>query len=87
MDWPAETYQIKLSQAALAAREKAFDSLKPAVARITRSLNASLSSAQMSIISYKLILLPIWSLHIKRPEQEIELVINGQTGMVMSEQG
>lgn len=87
VDWPAETYQIKLSQAALAAREKAYDSLKPAVARITRSLNASLSSAQMSIISYKLILLPIWSLHIKRPEQEIELVINGQTGMVMSEQG
>jgi hypothetical protein len=82
VNWPAETYQISLAEAALEARQQAFDSLKPTVAHTTGSSNSSLSSAEMRIVSYKLVLVPLWIGRYEREELRVEIIVNGQTGMV-----
>jgi hypothetical protein len=81
-DWPAETYQLSLSRAALEAREQAFKSLKPSVSRVAGVFEPVMSSAAMTILSFKLVLLPIWVSHFEHRGERYEVVVNGQTGHV-----
>jgi hypothetical protein len=81
-DWPAETYHEALSDAALRARSQALQQSK-ATLRLPGSISdLALSSANMAIDSYKLILIPIWLGHYQHEGVRYEVLINGQTGAV-----
>jgi hypothetical protein len=81
--WPAEVYEITMSDAALEAR-------RMAVARV-RSMDSALfgsvmdltySPSAVSISSYKLVLIPVWMTEVPVEERSLRVVINGLTGSV-----
>lgn len=89
-DWPAEIYQISVSDASLAARRRAWQDAREDIAtRVSVEVgyvgDLSLSSADLMIESYKLILLPVWVTHYRQDNSERSAVINGQTGSVRSD--
>lgn len=88
--WPAEIYQVPAADASIAARQVAWararkearDSLKDDY--WPGSLH--LSSHSVSILSYKLILLPLWVARYRVGEEQYQLVANGQTGEVRGQE-
>jgi uncharacterized Zn finger protein (UPF0148 family) len=76
-DWPAEVYEIPVSDASLAARQKVVSGFRRRVPP-----GAALDSSQMMIYAYKLVLLPVWLSRYKFEEKRYRVVINGQTGSV-----
>ncbi len=74
--FPAEIYDIPVSDASLQARRVAWERIKAG----RRNSAASLSSAGMLVESYKLVLLPLWLAHYELDGIQYELAINGQTG-------
>jgi hypothetical protein len=82
-DWPAEVYDIPLADASLDARSRAYARYKhdlPALAGSLRIVHTS--SANLSIESFKLILLPVWMTELPFKGRERLVLINGQTGAV-----
>jgi DNA-directed RNA polymerase subunit RPC12/RpoP len=78
--WPATLYDLPLVQAALQARKIAYHQERrrghvPAGVR-----EISFSSAEMAILSYKLVLLPLWIAHVRVQQRILTVLINGQTG-------
>ena len=86
-DWPAETYQLPVSDASLKARKIALeverDIINAGLPLRTRDLR--ISSANMLVESYRLILLPVWLTHYRIDEQHYHVLINGQSGEVFGE--
>lgn len=82
--WPAETYQISLSDASLKARwetlKRARASIKHEISRATRELN--LNSMDLLIETFKLILLPLWVANYGYRGDTFLIMVNGQTGRV-----
>lgn len=84
-DWPAEVYQIAVSDASLVARRQAWKRARRMVqARMEMHEieDLTLSSAGIAIESFKLILLPVWVAHYRYEDEDYQVVINGQTGTV-----
>ncbi|KAA3648642.1 MAG: tetratricopeptide repeat protein [Chloroflexi bacterium] len=86
-NWLAETYQIKLSNAALFARQKAL-----ALGRrmVKNSMSGSVQdltvlSTDIHVESFKLVLLPIWVCHYEIEGLTYETLVNGQTEDVIGE--
>ena len=86
-DWPAETYQISVSDASLAARSRVFAKMRPQIeAGITESFkNLQLSALKMVIESYKLILVPLWIARYRYEKVWYNVAVNGQTGAARGE--
>jgi hypothetical protein len=87
-DWPAEVYQISVSDASLAARRQAWERARRMVrtrVKIHQIRDLSLSSAGIVIESFKLVLLPIWVDSYRYQDEEYKVVVNGQTGTVRAE--
>jgi len=90
--WPAEAYQVPVSDASLVARRIAWERSRGDVdgqlLAEDQISDLSLSSAGMAILSYKLILLPFWLARYRMAKQvppndePFSVVINGQTGAV-----
>lgn len=83
-DQPAEIYEVSVSDASLAARERALDAARE---RLGATMNLvgrdlRLDSSRMMIYAYKLILLPAWVTRYRLEEATYRVVINGQTGTV-----
>lgn len=82
--WPAETYQISLSDASLKARwetlERARASITREISRPVRELN--LNSMDLLIETFKLLLLPVWVANYGYRGKTYLLIVNGQTGKV-----
>jgi uncharacterized Zn finger protein (UPF0148 family) len=83
-DQPAEIYEVSVSDASLAARERALDAARR---RLAAQMNLfgqeiRLDSSRMMIYAYKLILLPVWVTRYRVEETVYRVVINGQTGTV-----
>jgi hypothetical protein len=83
-DQPAEIYEVSVSDASLAARERALDAARE---RLGAKMNLvgrdlRLDSSRMMIYAYKLILLPAWVTRYRLEEATYRVVINGQTGTV-----
>jgi hypothetical protein len=82
-DWPAEVYDIPLADASLDARSQAY-------ARSRRDLPSLLSplrivhtsSANLTIESFRLLLLPVWMTEIPLRGRARLVLINGQSGAV-----
>ena len=84
--WPAQTYEIAVGDASLAARKVAYKLGRKSVRRSHRQLSAlRFSSAGITIISYKLILLPVWLAHYGYDEHTYALAINGQNGRLLAQ--
>ena len=91
-DWPADTYQISAAEASLVARKQAWQdvraSLGPQIKEKlvgpfgTANVEVTLSSANMYVAAFKLILLPLWVIRYQYQNQSYETVVNGQNGHV-----
>ena len=91
-DWPAETYEISVSDASLVARNRAFTEARKTVSRGSFGplKDFKMNSMGLIIESYKLVLLPLWiGRYLNKEEKEEEkrytVVVNGQTGAVHGE--
>jgi DNA-directed RNA polymerase subunit RPC12/RpoP len=90
-DWPAEVYDISVSDASLVARREMLKEARNAVeARLsaTRGTVKDLRLNTSAVIaeSFKLILLPVWVAHYRNQGQEYHVVVNGQTGEVWAQE-
>lgn len=84
-NWPAEIYDISMSDASLNAREIAYADYRQRLrAEFSHLEDLSMSSAGMSIESFKLVLLPVWMTEIPLGAKKIEVLMNGQNGNVVS---
>jgi DNA-directed RNA polymerase subunit RPC12/RpoP len=82
-DWPAETYDISVADASIKARAKVRAQVaKQAGGRIEEF---GPSVLRLSILSFKLILVPLWVLHYRYEGEQYTVVVNGQTGAVWGE--
>jgi DNA-directed RNA polymerase subunit RPC12/RpoP len=88
-DWPAETYQITLSDASLKARWETLARARSVIQREisipVRELN--LNSMDLLIETFKLILLPVWICIGDTQGSTFKLIVNDQTGSIRSEKG
>ena len=86
-NWPAETYQVSLSDASLAARWRALQRLRrDAEGGLFGQVNLSeLTSMDITIERYQLVLLPFWRTTYIYQEKRYAVWINGQNGRVRGE--
>lgn len=87
--WPAQTYEISVGDASLAARGEVLKlKRREAMEQVQRRgdvKNVRFSSAGMVVESYKLLLLPVWIAHYRYRSRRYPIVVNGQTGAVRGE--
>jgi DNA-directed RNA polymerase subunit RPC12/RpoP len=81
-DFPAETYEISVSDASLVARAEVYAREKNKVTFdiLGQYQAVRTSSARLMIESYKLILVPMWVTHYRMDGKQYGIVINGHTG-------
>lgn len=90
-DWPAEVYEISVSDASLVARRETLANAR----RFMRTrLNATLgdfkdlqlNTSGVIVESYKLILLPVWVARYRHEGKTYHVVVNGQTCEVRAQE-
>ncbi len=85
-DWPAEIYSISMSDAAVLAHAQAYKKSEAVVKRDVdlgmagTVQDAKVERTDLSIDSYKLVLLPVWVSGYTYKSQQYSLIINGQSG-------
>jgi hypothetical protein len=85
-DWPAEIYDISMSDASLDARgQVAREYIERLRSELTHLDNLHLSSANMTVESFKLILLPVWMTTIRFHGEDHPVLINGQNGRIVGD--
>ena len=89
VDWPAEVYRVSLADASLAAREQARAAT---LARLCSEMGLSpddtalhVDTTELTVLSYKLILAPVWITGYTYREQQYPALVNGQTGQVLAD--
>lgn len=85
-DWPAEVYDIPMAEASLDARAQSFSRYKrdlPMLLDPVRFFSAS--SANMTVESFRLNLLPVWMTELPFGGREHLVLINGMNGEVKSD--
>lgn len=81
-DWPAERYQLPLADASIQARKQIRRELTRSPSKLLRGRTVNeltIATGDLSIDSFKLILLPLWMVHYKVDDKVYDVVINGQT--------
>lgn len=92
-DWPAELYDIPLAEASLDARSQALALLKRKMAAALAPVHIlSTSSANLSVESFRLNLLPVWMAEVQAPPPTGDgaahlLLINGHNGEIYGDLG
>jgi len=85
-DWLAEIYDVPMGDAALDARSQAFNRYKADLpSKIGQIRNLRMSSANLAIESFKLVLIPVWVTEISYDGHGHLVLINGQNGTVQGE--
>lgn len=94
-DWPADTYQLSASDASLVARKHAWDDVRTIEGERIRDqvagpfgssdVEMTLSSADMYVEAFKLILLPMWITDYRFQDAVYQAIINGQNGNVRAQ--
>ncbi len=81
--WPAELYDIAMAEASLEARSRAFLRLKQQMSATLSTLKIlRTSSASLTIVSFKLVLLPVWMTDVPHSGRRNLLLINGCSGVI-----
>jgi hypothetical protein len=84
--WSAEVYETAMSDAALDARQTAVQRIRQNIrSEIGNVLDLNYSPSNISITSFRLILLPTWVTNYIFEDKSYRVVINGQTGAVHGE--
>jgi len=83
-DWPAERYQLPLADASIQARKQIRRELMRNPAKLLRGRmvnDLTVGTSDLSIDSFKLILLPLWMTHYKADgdDKVYDVIVNGQT--------
>jgi hypothetical protein len=85
-NWPAEVYDIPMAEASLDARAQGVTRYKRDLpARIDPVKLISTSSANMTVESFRLTLLPVWMTELPFDGREHFVLINGQNGTATSD--
>jgi len=85
-NWPAEVYDIPMAEASLDARAQSFSRYKRDLPNLLTPLqNISTSSANMTVESFRLDLLPVWMTEVWFSGRSHLVLINGQNGTVKSD--
>ncbi len=81
-DWPAETYQTPMSDAALAAHAEVFQKIRQRsnLGAPERVRDVRFDPTGFTIDSFRLLLAPVWSEH--SAGATVRGIVNGQTGAV-----
>lgn len=86
VNWPAEVYDISMAEASLDARAQTLAHYKRELPNILPDTQiVSTSSANMTVESFRLNLLPIWMTEIPFGGHAHLVLINGQNGIVESD--
>jgi len=85
--WPTEVYSVSMSDAAVLAHEQAHDHSAAQATADSAGMggvpkHVHVDGTDVSIISYKLLLLPVWLTEYIYKGQPYRVLINGQTGKV-----
>lgn len=86
-DWPAEVYQMSMSDASLEARAQAAKRVRRDV-RVIVGLDVedlTISTSNLSVEAFKLVLVPAWHTSIPFGGRNHPVLINGQTAQVTSD--
>jgi DNA-directed RNA polymerase subunit RPC12/RpoP len=84
--WPAEIYELSMSDASLEARRIAVEQIRKTIhAEFGHVINLAYSSSAINVCSFKLVLVPVWVTEITTQDQTGRVLINGLTGSVYSE--
>lgn len=82
-DWPAEIYDIPMSDASLVARgQVARQYMEQLKSELSYLSNLRLSTSSMTVESFKLVLIPVWMTEIHHKGKDQIVLINGQNGWV-----
>lgn len=82
--WPAQSYEVTVGDASLKARRHAYDRGRRHVRESHDDLqNLRFSSAGITILSFKLILLPLWIGQYQEQGRPAMVVVGGQTGKLL----
>ncbi|MGD9101207.1 MAG: hypothetical protein PVF45_12075 [Anaerolineae bacterium] len=89
-DWPAEVYQISVSDASLVARRKMLERARRTLdtrlnARLDSVQNLQLNTSGVTVESFKLVLLPLWIARYRHQKTVYYVLVNGQTGKVRAQ--
>jgi len=85
-NWPAEVYDIPMAEASLDARAQGLSRYKHELPMLLEPVRLlSTSSANMSIDSFRLNLLPVWITEIPFDGRQHLVLINGWNGEVRSD--
>jgi hypothetical protein len=85
-DWPAEVYDIPMAEASLDARAQGLAKYKRDLPLLIAPAQlVSTSSANMTIESFRLTLLPVWMTELPFDGREHLVLINGMNGEVKSD--
>jgi len=86
-NWPTMLYEISVSDASLLARQIVLKkgnkaAHMQAIARVPNIQNFQTFPGEMSVLSYKLVVLPFWIANYRHEDNVYTVVINGQTKRV-----
>ena len=85
-NWPAEVYDIPMAEASLDARSQSYARYKRDLPNLLTPVNIlSISSAKMTVESFRLNLLPVWVTELSFAGRQHLLLISGQKGTVASD--
>jgi DNA-directed RNA polymerase subunit RPC12/RpoP len=86
-DWVAENYRVSVGEASLIGRQIALENkkMKLHLNLENGANNLQVFSSKMAVVSYELILLPIWLIHYKSDRNEYHALVNGGNGEVRDE--
>jgi len=85
-NWAAEVYDLPMADASLEARSFAYSQLKHKLPGEIGSLfNLQTSSANLTVESFKLVLVPVWMIALSNNDKESLLLINGQNGVIQGD--
>ena len=84
-DWPAEVYEITVSDASLVARRQVFEQARgkmeiQAQTRVGNLQDLKIFSRSLAVDSYKLMLVPAWIANYRYEDVTYTVAVNGQTG-------
>jgi hypothetical protein len=90
-DWPAEVYEVSVSDASLVARRETLEKTRRFLrTRLDVTLgnvkNLQLNTSGVVVESFKLILLPVWVARYRHENETYHVVINGQTSVVRGQE-
>ncbi|MCA9935491.1 MAG: hypothetical protein KC415_16260 [Anaerolineales bacterium] len=87
-DWPAQRYQLALADASIVARKEVLQTIRRNPSRLTNGQTVrdlTLNSSGLMVMSYKLLLLPMWMVHYEWEDKRVDLFVNGQNGRIRGE--